>query len=105
MLLGSQHRLSVDGAPQALRVCDQHLPLGAADLFVSVLERAIARELTELAEGSRRPVDLAVRAATRLQRYRLVITAVHERARVSSSVAEFHDRYHRMLDQHLAPRP
>jgi AcrR family transcriptional regulator len=71
------------------------------DLFIAVLDRVIARELAALSDDSHFDADLAVRAATRLHRYRRLITAVHERARVSPAVAQFHDGYHQMLDAHL----
>jgi TetR/AcrR family transcriptional regulator, regulator of autoinduction and epiphytic fitness len=71
------------------------------DLFIAVLDRLIDRELGALSVEATSPADLAIQAIAHLQRYRRLITAVHERARASSAVSEFHDRYHHALASRL----
>jgi TetR/AcrR family transcriptional regulator, regulator of autoinduction and epiphytic fitness len=72
------------------------------DVFVAVLDRHLTKAQTRLATQSDEPLSQQFRwVLTQLEALAPMTGVIHERARESAVVAEFHDRFHQAVQGFL----
>ncbi len=73
------------------------------ELLVAVLDRVLAEALADAAEQGSEPwADQVLWAVERLERYHRLVTVVHARTALSRLVDDWHEAFHRLVDEMLA---